>query len=253
MPYITTLGQKTYYEDDCFCDPFGPEPEVILIQPGYGRSTNFWYHWIPLLSSKYRVIRRDLRGHGRSSAPSRTSYDWTLDTMLAEIVAMLDQLSIRKVHFLGESTSGELGIAFAVKYPDRLHSLITTSSPSHLPPASAKFLALGHETWPLAVRTLGSAGWAAELAKRPGTGARKDDPRYLQWWIDEVGKSPAEGLAEYAVFLEQLDIRGFLKDVKVPTLILAPTKSTAAPVEYAPPLSRSICCCGTDLWVEMRR
>jgi len=157
--------------------------------------------------------------------------------MLAEIVAMLDQLSIRKVHFIGESTSGELGIAFAVKYPDRLHSLITTSSPSHLPPASAKFLALGHETWPLAVRTLGSAGWAAELAKRPGTGARKDDPRYLQWWIDEVGKSPAEGLAEYAVFLEQLDIRGFLKDVKVPTLILAPTKSTAAPVEYAPPPS----------------
>ena len=78
---------------------------------------------------------------------------------------------------------------------------------------------------------MGSAGWARELAKRPGTGARKDDSRYLNWWIEEVGKSPTEGLAEYAVFLEQLDIRGFLKDVKVPTLILAPTKSTAAPVE----------------------
>lgn len=232
MPLITTLGQETYYGDDCFCDPFGPKPEVVLIQPGYGRNTEFWYHWVPQLSTKFRVIRRDPRGHGRSSAPSRESYDWSLDTMLAEIIDMLDQLKIDKVHFIGESTSGELGIALAVKYPERLHTLITCSSPSHLPPASAQFLALGHKSWPEAIKTLGSAGWARELAKRPGTGARKDDQAYLEWWISEVGRSPSNGLEQYAYFLQELDIRKYLKDVKVPTLILAPTKSTAAPVEY---------------------
>jgi hypothetical protein len=44
MPELITLGQKTYYEDDCFADPFGPPPEVILLQPGYGQTTAFWYH-----------------------------------------------------------------------------------------------------------------------------------------------------------------------------------------------------------------
>jgi pimeloyl-ACP methyl ester carboxylesterase len=231
MPYIETLGQTTYYEDDCFADPFGPTPEVIILQPGYARSTAFWYHWVPPLASKYRVIRRDLRGHGRSSSPSRDTYDWSLDTMLAEIIDMLDQLKIDKVHFVGESTSGELGIALAVKYPQRLHSLITCSGPSHIPAELKQLLALGHETWPIAMRTLGSAGWARELAKRPGTGARKEEEVYLDWWISEIGKSSSYGLEQYAIFLEELDVRKLLKDVKLPTLILAPTKSSAAPVE----------------------
>jgi pimeloyl-ACP methyl ester carboxylesterase len=151
--------------------------------------------------------------------------------MLAEIIDFLDQLKIDKVHFVGESTSGELGIALAAKHPERLHSLITCSSPSHLPPRLANFLALGRESWPYAMRTLGSAGWARELAKRPGTGARKDDEQCLEWWISEIGKSSAYGLEQYAVFLQELDVRKYLKDVKVPTLILAPTKSSAAPVE----------------------
>jgi pimeloyl-ACP methyl ester carboxylesterase len=237
MPELVTLGQSTYYEDECYADPFGPTPDVVLIQTGYGRTTNFWYHWIPKLADKYRVIRRDLRGHGRSSAPNRDTYDWSLDTMLAEIIDMLDQLKIDKVHFVGESTSGELGIALAVKYPQRLHSLITVSSPTHLPAKSCEFLALGRESWPKAVAQLGSEGWARELGKRPGTGARKSNSGYMEWWATEIGKCPTYGLEQYAVFLMHLDVRGLLKDVHVPTLILAPERSTATPKEY-PPLER---------------
>ena len=231
MPEITTLSQKTYYADYCFADPFGATPDVILIQHGYGRSSNFWYHWIPEIATKYRVIIRDLRGHGRSSAPSRDSYNWSLGTMLAEIIDMLDLLNIEKVHFVGESTSGMLGVALAVKYSHRLHSLIMSSSPSHLPPKVTNFLAVGMQSWPYAVRILGGEGWARELAKLPGTGARKDDKAYLDWWFSEVGKSPAYGLEQYAIFLEALDVRDVLEEVKVPTLILAPTQSSASPVE----------------------
>ena len=104
---LVTLGQATHFKDDCFADPWKPH-ETILIQHGFGRHSNFWYHWVPKLSGKYRVIRRDARGHGKSSAPAEgdTSYDWSLDTMLREIIDMLDQLKLEKVHFLGESTSG---------------------------------------------------------------------------------------------------------------------------------------------------
>jgi pimeloyl-ACP methyl ester carboxylesterase len=233
MPDLITLGQKTHYKDDCFVAPFEPTPQTILIQHGYGRSSNFWYEWVPLLSSKYRVIRRDLRGHGESSAPNRDTYDWSLDTMLAEIIDMLDQLGLQKVHFLGESTSGMLGMALAAKYPDRLHSLIICSSPTHLPSATVKFLSMGYDTWQEAVRTLGSEGWARALSKLPGTGGRKD-PVFFEWWAKEIGKSPSYGLEQYSKFLESLDGRPFLKDITIPTLILAPKKSSAAPIAYAP-------------------
>ena len=231
MPDIVTLGQKTHYKDECFTAPFEPPPQTILIQHGFGRNSNFWYEWVPLLSGKYRVIRRDARGHGESSGPSRDTYDWGLDTMLAEIVDMLDQLGIEKVHFLGESTSGMLGMAFAAKYPERLHSLIICSSPTYLPPAAMKFFSMGMGSWQEAIRTLGSEGWARALGKLPGTGARKDK-QFEDWWAKEVGRSPAYGLEQYSLFLEKLDGREFMKGIHTPTLILAPMHSTAAPVSY---------------------
>jgi pimeloyl-ACP methyl ester carboxylesterase len=231
MPDIVTLGQKTHYKDECFTAPFEPPPETILIQHGFGRNSNSWYEWVPLLSGKYRVIRRDARGHGESSAPSRDTYDWGIDTMLKEIIDMLDQLGIEKVHFLGESTSGMVGMALAAKYPERLHSLIICSSPTHLPPEAMKFFSMGTSSWQEAIRTLGSEGWARELSKLPGTASRKDKP-YVDWWAKEVGRSPAYGLEQYSLFLEGLDGRKYMPDITVPTLILAPLHSTAAPVEY---------------------
>jgi len=158
--------------------------------------------------------------------------------MLAEIINVLEQLKIDKIHFVGESTSGELGVALAVKYPRRLYCLIKVSSPTHLPAKSCEFLALGRESWPKAVAQLGSEGWARELGKRPGTGARKSNSSYMEWWATEIGKCPTYGLEQYAIFLMHLDVRGLLKDVNVPTLILAPEPSSAAPKEHYRPLER---------------
>jgi hypothetical protein len=59
MPYLThPNGQKTFYLDDNFSPPWKPQ-EAILIQHGFARHSAFWFHWIPILSQHYRVIRRD--------------------------------------------------------------------------------------------------------------------------------------------------------------------------------------------------
>ena len=134
---------------------------------------------------------------------------------------------------MGESTSGMLGMALAAKYPERLHSLIICSSPTYLPPAAYKLFSIRMGSWQEGIRTLGSDGWEGELAKLPATGGRKDQV-YLDWWAKEVGRSSTYGLDQYSVFLEnELDGRNFMKDINAPTLILAPTKSSAAPVSYA--------------------
>jgi pimeloyl-ACP methyl ester carboxylesterase len=147
MPYIThPNGQKTHYLDNDFSDPWNPKGTVV-IQHGFARHAAFWYHWIPVLSRQYRVIRRDARGHGYSSYPlfpNTTSYDYSVETIVDEIIDTLDQLKLPKVHFIGESTSGILGYILATRYPDRLHSLTIYSSPTFLPPAAQKLFAFGH-------------------------------------------------------------------------------------------------------------
>jgi pimeloyl-ACP methyl ester carboxylesterase len=128
-------GQRTFIYDDNFTNPWLPH-ETILIQHGFGRHGAFWYHWIPLLSRRYRVIRRDLRGHGSSSYPQAADdkYEYSRDTILGELVDTLDQLGVKKVHFVGESTSGMLGEILAAKHAARLLSLTICSSPTYLSP-----------------------------------------------------------------------------------------------------------------------
>lgn len=232
-------GQTTHVVVDDYTDPW-VTPEAILIQGGFGRHSAFWYHWIPSLTRQYRVIRRDTRGHGKSSTPQPSdNYEYKLDTILGEIVDTLDQLGVQKVHFLGESTSGMLGEAFVVQFPSRLYSLTICSSPTHLPQAALDFFSFGYSSWPEACNKLGSKGWGEHLARAPGT-LSATDPKYEAWWISQIAVSSGKGLAGYAEFLSSLNTRPLLSDISVPTLILAPAKSAATALEEQQQIARQI-------------
>ena len=223
-------GQTTYYEDNNFTDPWNPH-ETILIQHGFARHSAFWYHWVSALSRHYRVIRRDARGHGKSSIPpSDGSYNYSMDTILEELVDTLNQLGLNQVHFLGESTGGIFGEALAVKYPDRLLSLTTCSTPMYLPKAAQEWLSFGHSSWPDALRQMGSRGWAGECIKLLGTD-QIPDKNYLEWWVDQIAIMSGEGLAQHAELLTKLDNRELVEGIEVPVLILAPRNSRMARLE----------------------
>lgn len=226
MPTIThPNGQVTCYIDDNFTDPWKP-CETILIQHGFARHSAFWYHWIPTLARHYRVIKRDARGHGRSSAPPK-SYDYSVKTILNEIVDTLDQLKIDKVHWLGESTGGIWGEAMAVEHPERLLSLTICSSPMYLPPTALKSLSFGYESFAESLRVLGSRGWAVEAAKLLKTDQIAGEA-YTKWWIDEVSLPSGDALADHAELLEKVDARKFVDGIQTPMLILAPRNSSLA-------------------------
>ncbi|KAF7555083.1 hypothetical protein G7Z17_g2420 [Cylindrodendrum hubeiense] len=252
--YVThPNGQVSHYYLDSFVDPWLPEEEkpVIILNHGCARTADMWYSWVPRLARHFVVIRRDSRGHGKSSFPKRLSpwsdqqnnvyeggYQWDLDTMLYEIVDMLDQLNIKRVIFLGEATSGEMGHAFAAKYPERTIALITCSTPTSLPPAAIKMFAVEESSWPEAVIKHGSRGWNERLARNPGTLPK--DPVYLEWLLDEAAKTKKEGLAGYVIFLTHLTSRPWLKNIKSPYLILAPTNSTAVPLSESRWISEQV-------------
>ncbi|KAJ5726903.1 hypothetical protein N7493_005930 [Penicillium malachiteum] len=223
-------GQITHLIVDDYTDPWD-NPKTVLIQGGFARHSAFWYHWVPSLARQYRVVRRDTRGHGKSSTPMPgDGYEYSLDTILSEIIDTLDQLGIDKVHFIGESTSGMLGEALAAKFPNRLYSLTIISSPLYLPPEALTLFSFGHSNWSEACRRLGSQGWGEHLARVPGT-LSATDPNYEAWWISQIATNSSDGLAGYAEFLSKLDARSFLSDISVPMLILAPAKSAATKLE----------------------
>jgi pimeloyl-ACP methyl ester carboxylesterase len=228
MAEIWINGYVTYYEDDDFTDPWRPR-QTILIQHGFGRNSQFWRRWVPMLASDYRVIRRDLRGHGGSGDPG-PSYPWSFDGLVRDLGAFCDAFEFADLHLLGESTGGMLTVGLAAKHPARLRSVTLCATPRTIGAAAQKLFAFGRASWQSALTEMGSEGWARELLSRPGT-FPSSDPVQIEWAIRQFGRASAASLAGYSTVISTANITPLLPEVKVPALILAPTRSAATSVE----------------------
>jgi len=227
MPKISANNYEMYYEDDNFTAPWKPA-ETIWIQHGFGRSSQFWFHWVPPLAGQYRVLRRDMRGHGQSADPG-AQYQWSVDDLLNDMKGFLDVLGLDKVHYVGESVGGILGIAFATRWPERLKSLTLCATPTAIRPHIQRMFAVGHEDWHTALGKLGAAGWVKALMEQ-GRGLGTANPAHIEWILKEWGKTRTHVLQGLCRLVPSVDVEPILSQVKVPTLILAPAHSPLLPL-----------------------
>ena len=137
MPTITANQCEMFYELDDFTDPWVEDTETVWLQHGVGRSTMFWYHWVPALARQYRVLRRDMRGHGQSADPG-PAHRWSLEELVTDMREFMDTMGLQQVHYLGESIGGILGIIFATRWPERFKSLTICNSPTSIRPAGTQ-------------------------------------------------------------------------------------------------------------------
>jgi len=223
MPDIDLRGCSIHYEIDDFAAPWKPS-EVVLIQHGVGRSGRFFHHWVPYLAGDYRVVRRDMRGHGQSSDPGR-DYVWNAEDLLLDMLAFLDALKLDRVHYIGESAGGVLGLAFAARFPERLHSLTVCSSPFALPHARLDNLvkATGHKNMGNALDNMPIADWVRANLQ---TGSLTTlGPDHTRWIIAEWEKNPVHVLKGIIGMLPSVDLSEMLPKIAVPTLLLCPARS----------------------------
>src|SRR5713101_10014196 len=143
MPKITANNCEMYYELDDYTDPWLKDKDTIWLQHGVGRSSKFWYHWVPALARNYRVVRRDMRGHGLSSAPP-PDHKWSLNELAEDMLAFMDGIGLEQVHYVGESIGGIIGVLFATRWPERLKSLTICNSPTTIRAAGTKALSGQH-------------------------------------------------------------------------------------------------------------
>lgn len=119
LPEATTNGIRTYYEVE------GQGPAVVLIH-GHGANLRLWDGQVgPLVEQGHRVIRYDVRGHGRSEAPEG-GYAWP--SYAADLRDLLDHLGEGRAHLVGISMGGGIALQFALDYPERTASLVLMDS-----------------------------------------------------------------------------------------------------------------------------
>jgi 3-oxoadipate enol-lactonase len=98
-------------------DSGGGARPVVLLHPGVGDS-RIWAGILPALTPKYRVIRYDARGFGRSPAPEVPF------SLLPDLIAVLDHFGIERAAFVGCSQGGASSLGLAVENPSRVSVLV---------------------------------------------------------------------------------------------------------------------------------
>ena len=113
---------------------FGEGEETIMFAHGYGCDQNMWRHVYPSFLDNYRVVLFDYVGSGASDTtafdPSRYS---SLRGYGLDVLDILEELNLRRVHFVGHSVSAMIGALASIGSPDRFATLTMIGpSPSYI-------------------------------------------------------------------------------------------------------------------------
>lgn len=101
-------------------------PAVLLIH-GFPDSVELWRHQVADLSRVgYRVLASDLRGFGRSSVP-RSVEEYHVLRAVADQVAILDHVGVRRAHVVGHDWGAAVAWLLAMFEPARSQSLCVLS------------------------------------------------------------------------------------------------------------------------------
>jgi 3-oxoadipate enol-lactonase len=105
------------WADDSGGDGGGDTPVVVLLHPGWGDSS-IWLPVMRRLPERYRVIRYDVRGYGKSPAPAAPF------THLGDLIAVLDHVGADRATVVGHSGGGGTALGLALADPARVSALL---------------------------------------------------------------------------------------------------------------------------------
>ncbi|HZD09964.1 MAG TPA: alpha/beta fold hydrolase, partial [Candidatus Binatia bacterium] len=121
MPRAKVNGIQLYYESH-------GHGEALVLISGTGGSCDSWLRYqVPTFAQEYQVLIFDHRGVGRSDKPDEP---YSTRGFASDAVGLLDVLGIEKAHFMGQSMGGRVAQWVALDFPERVRSLILSSSGS---------------------------------------------------------------------------------------------------------------------------
>lgn len=115
MPRILINGASHYYEQA------GEGPALAFIHGAFGDGRMWDPQWVHF-SSRCRVLRYDLRGHGRTG-PSRLE-TYAMETFADDLAELFQRLGIESAVLCGLSWGGSIAQVFALRHPQKLRALV---------------------------------------------------------------------------------------------------------------------------------
>lgn len=220
MPLIDVNGTKLFY------DLTGPEDApVVALSNSLGSALEMWDEQARALAGRYRVLRYDTRGHGRSEVRDQPI---TIEDLADDLVGLLDALDIPDAHIVGLSLGGMTAQVIGVRHPTRARSLVMMATSPHMPP---------RELWDGRIGTVMKGGMGALV-----------DGIMTRWFTEETRTTQPDKVARirqqflrtdptgYAVCcqaIRDMDLRPIIGAIALPTLIIAGAEDPSTPPSHS--------------------
>lgn len=210
--YAAVPGGRIFY-----LDSGGSGPAVVFLHSNTGSSRVWEYQIAAFTSAGYRFVAFDRRGWGRTivekGAPASTAAD--------DLLALLDQLGLDRVHLVGTAGGAFAALDFAISYPQRLRTLVVANTIGGV--QDPEFLELGRRIRPPQFDAL-----PPEI-REVGPSYRAANPGGTQRWVEleKVSRPPGPPLP--AQPLRNRLTFALLETIKTPTLLLTGDADMFAP------------------------
>ena len=205
---------------------------VLLLSNSLGTDMAMWAPQMDAWTSRFRVLRYDQRGHGRSGAPAG---GYSMDRLGRDVVELLDSVEVDAVDFCGLSLGGMTGQWLGIRAASRVRRLVLANTSSYMgPPAN----------WDVRIAAVLKEGMAF-LA----------EPSVERWFTPEfAARSPMDiapirqmleandptGYAGCCAAIRDMDMRRIAPLIDAPVLVVGGTRDPATPPSHSEALASTI-------------
>lgn len=200
---------------------------IVTMSHALGCNLSLWDGQANVLSSRYRVLRYDARGHGQTSAPPGP---YSLEQMADDLYGLLNGLGVTATHFVGISMGGMIGQIFALKYPSMVQSLVLSSTTSRYPAAA-------RSVWADRIRAIETNGMeplVEPALERWFTAPFRERHQDVMDRVRTMIRStPPQGYIGCCDAIPTIDVTDRLGEVRCPALIISGEQDPGTPVAMA--------------------
>ena len=207
----------------------GPaDAPVLMLSNSLGTNLHMWGPQMPELVKHFRVVRYDARGHGHSVA---SEGPYSIAMLGRDALAIMDELGLDKVNWLGLSMGGMVGQWLLAHAGDRIERAVLANTSSYMPdarPWNARILKVQKDGMASIAQTVCDRWFTPEFQGR--------DPHAVEGIAAMLRTTPDHGYIAACAAVRDMDLREIVRSANRPVLVIAGTRDPATPA----PLGREI-------------
>jgi 3-oxoadipate enol-lactonase len=207
---------------------------VVTLSHSLATDLSMWDPQMAALTSRYRVLRYDTRGHGGTDVPAGA---YSLRQLAEDARALLGALRVPRTHWIGLSMGGMIGQTLALESPELFQSLSLCDTSSRIP-AEAKPL------WQDRIKTAETQGMEPLVEATIGRWFTAPFREQRKDVVDKVRAmiraTDPRGYAGCCHAIAALDLTDRLPAIKLPTLIIVGEEDQGTPVAASRAINEKI-------------